>query len=324
MKKVATKRVSNAFMIGLFVIVSSIVLIGAVIWLGANKFFKENIYFVTYFDGSIEGLENGSAVKYQGVPVGSVSKIDLAPDGKLVQVTMQINGKIDLRDNMRVKLEWAGIAGGKFLQLHFPDTKDLLSKHPHLNFEPEFQVIPSVPSGLDQMGDLAKEIMENASEIDFGALSTDATTMIKGVDEFIRNKQLYETVESLNKGMATIAHLLERADSSAIISNTSAITDRLLSTSNQLLKFSQTMNSKIEEIEIANKLDFMVAKYDSLMTTLQTNINSLGFQSRTVLLTLNESLEQFKTTNKELRKTLRAFSDNPSQIFLSEPPEKEK
>lgn len=324
MKKIATKRVSNAFMIGLFVIVSTIVLIGAVIWLGANKFFKENIYFVTYFDGSIEGLENGSAVKYQGVPVGSVSKIELAPDGKLVQVTMQINGRIDLRDNMRVKLEWAGIAGGKFLQLHFPDKKDLLSKHPHLNFTPEFQVIPSVPSGLDQMGDLAKEIMENASEIDFGTLSTDASAMIKGIDEFIRNKQLYETVESLNKGMATIAHLLERADSSAIISNTNAITDRLLATSNQLLKFSQTMNSKIEEIEIASKLDFMVAKYDSLMTTLQTNINSLGFQSRTVLLTLNESLEQFKTTNKELRKTLRAFSDSPSQIFLSEPPEKEK
>lgn len=324
MKKIATKRVSNAFMIGLFVIVSTIVLIGAVIWLGANKFFKENIYFVTYFDGSIEGLENGSAVKYQGVPVGSVSKIELAPDGKLVQVTMQINGRIDLRDNMRVKLEWAGIAGGKFLQLHFPDKKDFLSKHPHLNFTPEFQVIPSVPSGLDQMSDLAKEIMENASEIDFGTLSTDASAMIKGIDEFIRNKQLYETVESLNKGMATIAHLLERADSSAIISNTNAITDRLLATSNQLLKFSQTMNSKIEEIEIASKLDFMVAKYDSLMTTLQTNINSLGFQSRTVLLTLNESLEQFKTTNKELRKTLRAFSDSPSQIFLSEPPEKEK
>ena len=107
MKKIATKRVSNAFMIGLFVIVSTVVLIGAVIWLGANKFFKENIYFVTYFDGSIEGLENGSAVKYQGVPVGSVSKIELAPDGKLVQVTMQIKRKIDLRDNMRVKLEWA-------------------------------------------------------------------------------------------------------------------------------------------------------------------------------------------------------------------------
>ena len=51
-------------------------------WLSANKFLKEQIYYVTYFDGSVEGLNVGSPVKYQGVPCGAVQALEVAPDGK--------------------------------------------------------------------------------------------------------------------------------------------------------------------------------------------------------------------------------------------------
>ncbi len=324
MNKISTRRVSNAFIIGLFVMISSVVLIGTVIWLGANKFFKENIYFVTYFEGSVEGLETGSAVKYQGVPVGSVAKIEVAPDGKLVQITMQIGSKIDLSDSIRVKSEFAGIAGGKFLQLHYPTEAAFYAMHPKLTFQPPYKVINSAPSGFEEIEIAAKEVMNNFRKFDVGGVSSGAIDMFNSTSEFMKNKQLYEIVKSLSEASLSLSHILANADSSSVIANANAISAKLLATSNKLFDFTETLNKKVEDIEINKRLDYAIMRYDSLISTIQHNINGVGFQSRTVLLTLNEALEQFKSTNKELRKSLRAISDNPSQIFLSEPPAKEK
>ena len=123
MGKTRTRKITSAFFIGLFVISGTLIAIGAVIWLGASRFFEERNIYVTYFDGSIEGLESGSAVKYLGVEVGNVSKIGVAPDGKLIEVLFQIDKKIGVTDNLRVKLEIIGISGRKFLQLHFPGER---------------------------------------------------------------------------------------------------------------------------------------------------------------------------------------------------------
>ncbi len=324
MNRVSTRRVSNAFIIGLFVMISSLILIGTIIWLGANKFFKENTYYVTYFEGSVEGLETGSAVKYQGVPVGSISKIEVAPDGKLVQITMQIGSKIDLNDSIRVKSEFAGIAGGKFLQLHYPLEPTFYAMHPKLTFQPKYKVINSAPSGFDEIEIAAKDVMNNFRKLDVEAVSNGAVDLFTSTSEFMKNKQLYEIVKSLSDASLSLSHILANADSSAVIANASAISTKLLATSNKLYDFTETLNKKVDDIDINKKLDYAIMRYDSLITTIQRNINGLGFQSRSVLLTLNESLEQFKSTNKELRKSLRAISDNPSQIFLSEPPQKEK
>lgn len=324
MNKVSTRRVSNAFIIGLFVMISSLILIGTVIWLGANKFFKENVYFVTYFEGSVEGLETGSAVKYQGVPVGSIAKIEVAPDGKLVQITMQIGSKIDLNDSIRVKSEFAGIAGGKFLQLHYPTEAAFYAMHPKLTFQPQYKVINSAPSGFEEIEIAAKEVMNNFRNLDVTGVSNGAIDMFNSTSEFMKNKQLYDIVKSLSEASLSLSNILANADSSSIITNANSMSAKLLATSNKLYDFTETLNKKVEDIEINKRLDYAIMRYDSLISTIQHNINGLGFQSRSVLLTLNEALEQFKSTNKELRKSLRAISDNPSQIFLSEPPAKEK
>lgn len=324
MSKVPGRRISSSFIIGLFVTISGLALLGTVIWLGANKFFEENTFFVTYFEGSVEGLETGSPVKYQGVPVGSISNIEVAPDGKLVQVTMQIDSKINITDSLRVKTEFAGIAGGKFLQLHYPNEKLFYAMHPVLGFKPPHKLIKSAPSGFDEIEIAAKDLMGNLMQFKAGEISDEVIQFLSSSTKFMNNDELYEMITSLKETSAHFQSIMGKADSSSIISNLNTTSGKLLETSNNMVLFTELLNSKIKELEIQSRIDHAISKYDSLINSVQKVVNNVGYQAGTVMLTLNETLEQFKSTNKELKKSLRAVSDNPSQIFLSEPPKKEK
>ena len=88
---------SSKFLIGLFVITG--LMIGAIIiiWAGASDLFMKGSTYVSYFDESVQGLQNDSAVKYRGVEIGKVESIRVAPDYRLIEVVMKINLSGDLQ-----------------------------------------------------------------------------------------------------------------------------------------------------------------------------------------------------------------------------------
>ncbi len=159
MSEIPSRRVSSPFLIGLFVILGTIVIIGVAIWLGSSQFMQENVKYVTYFDGSVEGLEKGSPVKYLGVPVGTISDIRVAEDGRLIEVIMSVDMHIKVNDSLRVKSELAGIAGAKFLQLHYPSDIEMMEINPKIAFEAPHSVIKSAPSGFDEIEIAARSVM---------------------------------------------------------------------------------------------------------------------------------------------------------------------
>ena len=51
------------------------------------KYFQKGSVYVTYFDESVQGLQVDSIVKFRGVDIGTVRKIGVAPDQRLVEVS---------------------------------------------------------------------------------------------------------------------------------------------------------------------------------------------------------------------------------------------
>jgi len=88
---------SSKFLIGLFVIIGALICAGVIIWVGAAKFFTKGALYNVYFDESVQGLQVDSAIKYRGVEIGKVQKIDVAPDYRLIEVTMKIDLEGDLQ-----------------------------------------------------------------------------------------------------------------------------------------------------------------------------------------------------------------------------------
>ena len=84
------KRQSR-FMVGLFVMAGILIGVAAIVWLGAANYFQKGTRYVTYFDESVQGLQVDSRVKYRGVEVGSVEKIGVASDQRLVEVIVKVD-----------------------------------------------------------------------------------------------------------------------------------------------------------------------------------------------------------------------------------------
>ena len=106
------------FTVGLFLITGTGLFLLTVIWMGVSHFLQEGQYYVTYFNESVQGLEKDSPVKYQGVPIGRVESIEVAPDEKLIQVTLKIESGQKLDKDTVAQLKLVGITGSIFVELN--------------------------------------------------------------------------------------------------------------------------------------------------------------------------------------------------------------
>jgi phospholipid/cholesterol/gamma-HCH transport system substrate-binding protein len=131
---------SSKFLIGLFVITGVMMCVVIIIWVGAADLFMKGSTYVTYFDESVQGLQADSAVKYRGVEIGKVASIKVAPDYKLIEVTMKIDLSADLQDNTTAQLRTLGITGIVFIELDRLKKNDQ-STSPIINFKTAYPVI---------------------------------------------------------------------------------------------------------------------------------------------------------------------------------------
>src|SRR3970282_2065964 len=71
-------RKANYFKIGAFVIIGFAIAVIGIVVFGAGKFFRHKIMIETYLNQSVQGLNVGAPLKYQGVQVGNVTEIGFA------------------------------------------------------------------------------------------------------------------------------------------------------------------------------------------------------------------------------------------------------
>mgnify|MGYP001605984531 CR=1 FL=1 len=81
---------NNHWKLGLFVVVGAVAAVAMVGVLGALSLNPELGHYVSYFDESVQGLEVGSPIKFRGVTIGSVGRIDVAPDHRHVEVEVDL------------------------------------------------------------------------------------------------------------------------------------------------------------------------------------------------------------------------------------------
>ncbi len=314
-------KITVSFFIGLFVIIGFGIIVGAIIWFGTKKYKEDTKTYVTYFEGSVEGLEKGSPVKYLGVPVGTVNKIKVAPDGKLIEIIMQIQKGLEIDSNIRVKAELAGITGGKFLQLSYPQSKELLKLYPKLSFEPPYEVIKSSPSGIEEIEIAAREVMNNLRMLQVSEISQETLRFLESASNFFENQKLYDIVKNINEASLKLDRILYQADTSSFIANIDNSSSKLLEATEKLYKFSEILNSEIKAMNLSQKSNNTFALIDSTINDTRYSLNKFSYRIEDILFTLNETLHQLQSTNKQLKKTLKAYTNYPGLLLFAEPPE---
>jgi phospholipid/cholesterol/gamma-HCH transport system substrate-binding protein len=93
--------------VGTFVLAVIFLAFVAVLWLGRAEFGQQAKRYYVYFRGSVAGLNKGSQVQYNGIPVGRVIDIRVDPGNlEQIQVTVEIDTSIvDIKSDARAFLD---------------------------------------------------------------------------------------------------------------------------------------------------------------------------------------------------------------------------
>jgi ABC-type transporter Mla subunit MlaD len=198
------KKISH-FQLGLFFLIGLVIIVGGLIWVGTTHVFTAAKTYVTFFNESVQGLIPGASVTYLGVRVGTVTAIGIAPDGKLIQVEMQLASNFNPA-NMAVKLIFAGIMGQLYLSVdQAPPDLDQIT--PKITFVLKYPLIPAYPSEI-QIADALAKIYKKIDALDLQKLITDWRKTAQEATRLLADKDLRQTLQNLREISADVKNLV--------------------------------------------------------------------------------------------------------------------
>ncbi len=234
-------RKPNYFKLGLFIVISCLLLAGFLIALGAGSFFKKELLMETCFEESVQGLDMGSEVKYKGVRIGRVQQITtptkfygVPSDAVLVIFSIDEDtyagqqGK-NLRERMeqaidrglKVRLGFKGVTGVAFLEMDYSSSK---KTDMEIQWTPKYLYIPSRKSQIANIEDALNNIMDNMGSIHFGDITRNFEQLLdvlnqkaKGIDTDEISRQMKSFLEEIRTTNMRIANAMDSKEIKALI-----------------------------------------------------------------------------------------------------------
>ena len=228
----------NHFRIGLFVLLGIVLLVAFMVMVVGGDWFHQPTYMETYFDESVQGLKEGSAVKYRGVSIGRVKEISFIGDqyysdeiardqnvAKYVYVKMALDtvsflGNADLsvaeklqlaiKNGLRVHLAQEGLTGNSYVEMDFSKVRNTSLQ---IKWRPKLYYIPSRQSTLSTISASLNTMFNDLQKVNF--------------NEFFHN--ITRTAHSARKSFDHISSLLESQETNIAVSleNVANVTDSL-------------------------------------------------------------------------------------------------
>lgn len=316
----------NPRLVGGFVLVAVALGVAAVLLFGSGRLFRTTVTLVSYFDGSVAGLNPGSAVRFRGVEVGEVkeTRLNLPGERLMQEFAIPVIWELDVdrirsrggdlrRDftspavldslidaGLRARLGVESLLTGRlFLDLDvYPEREAEFVGGPDIPY-PE---VPTLPTEFKEIQEQVETILQVISSIDAEAFVEAVTGTVEGIERFVGSEDLETAIGGLSGTIEEVDETLERARSmfASIDTTVSPIRRRWESTT------------------------------DSLSVTLRELRATLG-SVRTVLepgSPLTVELETALRDFSEAARSLRALADylerNPSAILRGKPEDEDQ
>lgn len=152
------------FLEGLFVLVLTLGMVLAFVWLGRTGE-RDDVRYQIRFAESVSGLSLGDPVKFLGVDSGTVEHMALDPqDPGQVLVEVKLRKDTPVKTDTRATLRIKGLTGAVFIELDggSADAQSLLAATP----EGQLPEIPSEPGALNQILEELPKVIAKFSRIE--------------------------------------------------------------------------------------------------------------------------------------------------------------
>jgi paraquat-inducible protein B len=224
---------ANKTLIGAFVVGAVTLAVAAIILFGSGKFFRKTDLWLTFFQGSVKGLNVGSPVVFRGVQIGEVTDIIVGFDPTKLEVLIPVFFEVDpkkfqdigtrvetseadmhkalISRGMRAQLQMQSLVTGQLLINvdFYPDTPANLIGMERFKDKMEFREwweIPSVPTPL-------QELEKALSELNIKEITEDVRKAMNGIAKLASSAELHEGIIVMKDTLMDVQKLARNLDS---------------------------------------------------------------------------------------------------------------
>ena len=324
---------ANTTSIGLFLIGAVVLIVVGIATLAGTRWFRTEAEFISYFGESVNGLEVGAPVKFQGVPVGRVTnlliQIDLKDKTFQVPVRYEINLKklksstgtflqLDkpgvrqqqINDGLRAQLQMESIVTGQ-LYVELTYNKNAKTIREHGGNPTKYAEIPTTPSILAALGTQAGSIVGDMLKVLYRV-----NEMLAAID-----------VPEINRSVLASAHAVERlADAPEIrgaLAEVPALATQMKSTLASMQVVADKLAGSIDPLklqlegtnsEVALTLKTMRRTMDDTRGFLSADAG-IGYQ-------MEGAMASMKAAADALKALAQALERNPDMLLRGKSPER--
>jgi phospholipid/cholesterol/gamma-HCH transport system substrate-binding protein len=244
--------------VGAFVLAVILLAFVSVLWLGRSEFSEQAKRYYIFFRGSVAGLNKGSQVQYNGIPVGRVVDIRVDPDDvEKIQVTVEIDTSIvDIKTDARAFLEANLLNGVATIQIR-GGTRDAKGLEPEPGHR--YPVIAAGQSELEQLRanlpDLLGDLKETAhslndllNEENRKAVSDSLRNVRTITENFVApSEEVKEVVENANATVLALKSFFRNVDQS--YADKGGLKDQLSQTLNDADKLAKNLGDTNRQLQ---------------------------------------------------------------------------
>lgn len=252
-KKKSTKLVS-----AIFIIAGSALFLIAIFVIGSKQnLFTSTMKLQSVFE-TVSGLLEGSSVRFNGINVGTVNKIEIISGNKVrVEMTIVSSVKKFIKRDSKVKVISEGLIGNKIVDIT-PGSEivqsindgDLLESIKPIEAE---DILKSLKETGDNASVITKDVANIVSKVDQGEGT---------LGQLINNKSMYNDVDSTLHGFTTSAGLVNK-----VLGKVASSVDIITT---EVIPMTQKIRGITEDIgEITSKMN----SSESVVGTLMTDTN---------------------------------------------------
>ena len=263
---------ANYVAVGAFVLICLAGLLIALLWLGGSQYTREFAYYRTSFSGSVTGLGDGTLVRYNGIQVGRVSKVEFDPnDPKRVIVTLQISPGVPIHSDSLASIASEGLTGGTYVEIDGgSQSAPVLAR----TMFGEYPVIRSRPSTLQPLEQSAPQLLAKINHIADRLNDVLSDSNRQAFSQTLGN--LREVSANLAKHSSQVDSILKNLDTASVGLNNA------LSDVHGLVGNAQQATQKVDKLaqdvdKLSGDIDTQVngARFDQLAAQTREMVKSL-------------------------------------------------
>lgn len=307
---------ANHVLIGLFTLMGLAVLLAVGLW-SAN--YQAETGWQEYeirFEQAVSGLSVGSVVQYNGINMGSVRGLRLAPDNpRQVQAIIRLIADAPVREDTVARLSVSGLTGVAFIQLRggSPESPRLEASAGQTR-----PVILAEESPLQRLIDASEDIATTTSEALLRTLDFLTDDNAQSVARILANvdrlsEQLVDDAEGLPHLMGQANEVTQQLN--AVLARLDQV---LISAGDSLDSIDQHLIEILPEVgrDLASAtadLATISARLDRVLADNEQALSEFGVES---LSQFGPTLQEFRHLIRELSRLGNRFERHPTRFLL--------